>query len=188
MFEHHGTHVDAPRHYKQGTRWIDEIPLDTWMGPCHMIDKSSKGENQAVTREEIEEWERRYGKIGRGDIVLFNFGWHRKWSRSMPMSVDYPPLYLRDFPGVSEDGATYLLTKGVKIVGSDTTSLDPYPLLVSKEEPAHVQLLSNNVIIMENVANLDMLPPRGAFLVAFPIRIKEGSGSPVRPIAFVPLK
>ena len=90
--------------------------------------------------------------------------------------------FLEDWPGLSGEAAEYLVGKGVSLVGCDTLAIDA---TVSTENPAHYALLGNEVYIVENLKNLDRLPPFCLFL-ALPLKIKGGSGSPVRAVALVP--
>jgi kynurenine formamidase len=139
-----------------------------------------KDERALVSVEDIERWEETHGRIGEGEMVLFNYGWENRWRA--PSGVENQP-YLRDYPGLSKEAAEYLVNKGVKLVGSDTPSIDSY---ADPEEKAHRVLLPRRVLILENAKGLDLLPPRGALLMALPLKIKGGTGSPVRAVAFVP--
>lgn len=181
MNEHTGTHVDAPGHYMPpghpAHRWVDEVPLETWMGRAAIIDCRDAEPGSAVTSVAVSEWESQHGTIRPGDIAIFNFGWWRKWA-VRPHDVDY----LHEWPGLGTGCAELLLERGVKAVGVDTLSPDVYGSL---ECPIHVALLSRGVVIIENLCNLDALPPV-CYLLALPLKIKGGSGSPVRAVALVP--
>jgi len=186
FFEHHGTHIDAPSHLAVGKQWVHEIPLTNCMGPCCVIDLRSKKDNELTTKEDLVQWERRNGTISKGDIILLNYGWDRFWQESIPCTIDRRPPYVVNFPGLAEEGAEFLLEKGVKAVGCDTPGLDSYELTwVTKKEASHIVLLPKNIPIVENLTNLDRLPPKGAFFMALPLGIKDGSGSPTRAIAII---
>jgi kynurenine formamidase len=181
VFEHAGTHVDAPFHLAGvGAPTVENVPLTGWMGPLLVIDMRHKGERELVGRGEIEEWEKKHTTIMKGDIVFFNFGWARNWR--VPSGVEKQP-YLRNNPGLSEEAALYLAEKGVKLVGGDTPTIDSD---ADPEEHAHRVLLPRRILILENAASLDRVPPTGAYLMAFPLPIGGGTGSPVRAVAFVP--
>ena len=81
VFEHAGTHVDAPIHLGgvEGPT-IDEIPLSRWMGDAYVLDMTHKKENEYVTIDEVEQWESKYGVIPEESVVLFNFGWYKNLS------------------------------------------------------------------------------------------------------------
>ena len=181
VFEHAGTHVDAPVHLAgiKGLT-IDKVPLERWMGPISCLDFSAKGSKEYVTLEEIKLWEKNYGVINKNEIVLLNMGWQKNWC--VPSGVENQP-YLHGNPGLSEEGATYLADKKVKLVGGDIPTIDSDADL---EERAHKALLPRGILILENACNLDKIPPKGAYFIGLPLKIGEGTGSPVRAIALVP--
>jgi kynurenine formamidase len=166
------------------SRWPNhrECPPHELDGPPLVVDMRHKREREYVSRGEIEEWEMSHAPIEEGDIVLFDFGWTRNWK--VPSGVENQP-YLRNNPGLSEEAALYLAGKGVKLVGGDTPTIDSD---ADPEEHAHRVLLPRRILILENAANLDRVPPTGAYLMAFPLPIGGGTGSPVRAVAFVPKK
>lgn len=189
--EHAGTHVDATAHFvdhegrfaKGGKKWIDEMPLEWFMGPCCAIDAKAAGPRGLLKEEDVKVWENKHQKLSKGDVVLLNFGWYKRW-KIMPEGQSY----LKDFPGLSEDAARYFVKQGVRLVGVDTIALEvfrDFPFMPS-DFPAHVVLLENDIPIIENLTNLDAIPPTGAFFVCLPLKIRQGSGSPIRPVAFVP--
>jgi len=90
---------------------------------------------------------------------------------------------MRDNPGISEEVAEYLVSRKVKLVGGDVPTIDSD---ADPEERAHRVLLPAGGLILENAANLGSLPPRGGFLFAVPLKIKDGTGCPVRAFAFIP--
>lgn len=182
VFEHAGTHVDAPIHLAgvEGPT-IEKIPLDRWCGECCVIDVKGKERNGLVEVEEISAWEDANRQIEKDDCVLFDFGWPSPWDRpDEGNTLDYSGN-----PGISEKAAEYLVSKNVKLVGTDVPNVDASSDKTSK---AHRVLLDNHVSVLETLTNLHKLPPTGAFLMAFPIKIKNGSGSPVRAAAFIPKK
>jgi kynurenine formamidase len=181
VFEHAGTHVDAPIHLGGviGPS-IDEISLNRWMGDCCVMDLTEKSENQLVTVNDIKKWESENGRIEKDQIVLLNYGWQRHWSTKRGVEVQ---PYLKNNPGLSKEAAIYLAEKNIKLVGSDTPTIDSD---IDPNEPAHRVLLPKHVLILENAANLDKLPPRGSFFVGLPLKIKNGTGCPVRAVAFIP--
>jgi kynurenine formamidase len=181
VFEHAGTHVDAPVHLGgvEGPS-IDEIPVERWMGDCFVLDMTHKAEREFVSLDEVKEWEAVHGEIEEDAMVLFRFGWERRWTTEYGVENQ---IYLRDNPGISEEVAEYLASRKVKLVGGDTPTIDSD---ADPEEHAHRALLPAGVLILENAANLGALPPRGAFMFAVPLKIKDGTGCPVRAFAFIP--
>ena len=130
-----------------------------------------------VSQGQLQKWEGSHGPIEAGDIVLFDFGWAANWGLR-PNTQNY----LENWPGVSMDTAEYLLTKQVAAIGVDTLSPDPPEAL--RTQPIHPVVLEKQVLIIENLCNLDQLPDFFLFL-AFPLKIREGSGSPIRAVALV---
>jgi kynurenine formamidase len=132
VFEHAGTHVDAPIHLG-GVKGpsIDQIPPEQWMGPCNVIDVSHKKNKEEVTAEEIIEWEKKFGEILHKSIVLFHFNWEKHWT--LEHGIENQP-YLKNNPGLSEKAALLLAKRGVKLVGGDIPTIDSYS---NPSEPAH---------------------------------------------------
>jgi kynurenine formamidase len=180
MSEHTGTHMDAPLHFipegpaHYGT---DEIPLDRLAGRAATIDATDLGAGDLLDVERIEAWETEHGQIEAGDRVLIRYGWDRRWATGPDGR-----RFLESWPGLSGGAAEHLVEKGVPLVGCDTLAVDA---TVSTDNPAHHALLGNEVYIVENLNNLDRLPPFCLFL-ALPLKIEGGSGSPVRAVALVP--
>ncbi len=177
MNEHNGTHVDASMHYFAETGLkIDEMPAASWFGPCCVLHLPDLGKGGVVEPAHIADWEGKNGRIAKGDVVILDYGWYRRW-RLMPNHLDY----ITDYPGLGGEAAEVLRDRGVKLVCSDTLSIDARR---NADDPAHHVLLGNGIAIAENLDNLGELPPRCYFL-CLPLRIKGGSGSPVRPVALV---
>jgi kynurenine formamidase len=175
--EHTGTHMDAPLHFIPEGSAIDELPLDRLAGRAATIEATDLGAGDLVDVGRIEAWEGEHGPIGARDRVLIRYGWDRRWATGPEGR-----RFLEDWPGLSGEAAAYLVGKGVSLVGCDTLAVDA---TVSTENPAHYALLGSEVYIVENLKNLDLLPPFCLFL-ALPLKLGGGSGSPVRAVALVP--
>ena len=179
--EHSGTHMDAPLHFVlEGTAHYgtDGIPLERLAGRAATIDATTLGPDEPLLGpDRIRAWEGEHGSIERGDRVLFRYGWAERWATGKEGR-----RFLEDWPGLSGEAAEYLVEKGVALVGCDTLAVDGAG---SEENPAHHALLGNEVYVVENLKNLDLLPPFCLFL-ALPLKIRDGSGSPVRAVALVP--
>lgn len=180
--EHSGTHVDAPAHFisdaKPGVHvTIDRVPPTRLIGRGVRIDCRKFKEGDLVSRDFVTEWENSHGQILAEDIVLFNFGWSEYWALR-PKSK----RYIEGWPGVSMDLATYLIEKSVGALGVDTLSPDAPEAL--RTSPIHPVVLEKQVLIIENLCNLSELPDFFLFM-ALPLKIRDGSGSPIRAIAFV---
>jgi kynurenine formamidase len=187
--EHGGTHLDAPIHFAEGRLTADRIPLSGLMGPAAVVDVSDRAHpDYQVSVADLEGWEASHGRLPEGGILLLRTGWGQRWDdRTAYLGTDrvgpdaVPELH---FPGLSPDAAAWLVeNRGVVAVGLDTPSIDYGQ---SADFQAHVNLYSANISGFENVANLDLLPERGAYVVALPMKIEGGSGGPLRIVAFVP--
>lgn len=190
LAEHGGTHIDAPIHFARDRQTLDEIPVNHLVGTAVRIDAStpcSKDRDYRVTRQDLERWETSHGRITSGSIVLLDTGFARFW----PSRRDYLGTDLRGpegvqalhFPGLHPEAAVWLVReRQVKAVGIDTASID-YGQSTGFE--THVALLSHNVPVFENLADLSRLPERGFDVIALPMKIAGGSGGPLRIIAVV---
>ena len=187
--EHVGTHLDAPFHFAQGKWTTEQIPLEKTVGPGVVIDVRRKAEaapNYRLQVSDIRDWERRHGKIPRGAIVLMYSGWGRFWGdRGKYFGSDQPGDvgHLR-FPGFSQEAAEFLVKeRRIDAVGIDTPSIDHGP---SRDFIVHRVFGEASIPIFENVASLDRLPPKGATIFAIPMKIKGGTGAPLRIFALLP--
>jgi kynurenine formamidase len=168
---------------------VDEIPLGQLIAPAIVIDVRPQcrvNSDYEVTVADVLAWETRHGRIEPGAVVFIFSGWGERWpdaGRYLGTSALQDPTSLH-FPGLSRDAAEFLVTqRDVKGVGIDTASIDPGR---SRDFPVHRVLNGANVYALENVAALDQLPPRGATVYALPMKIKGGTGAPVRIIGLVP--
>jgi kynurenine formamidase len=189
--EHGGTHLDAPVHFAEGKHTTDQVPLDRLIGPAVVIDVVARADADPDYRLDVaalEEWERANGRIADETIVLVRTGWSGRW----PDEARYLGTTARGNagvaqlhgPGIDSSAATWLWSRRrVKAVGIDTPSIDYGQ---STTFDTHRILLGQNIPAFENVAALERLPARGAFVVALPMKIKGGSGGPLRIVALVP--
>ena len=190
MPEHGGTHIDAPIHFSQGKQTLDEIPIDRMLGSGVRIDvaeQCGQDRNYRVTVSDFERWEIQHGRIPSGAIVLLDTGFAKFW----PDRKEYIGTELRGeegvrtlhFPGLHPDAAAWLVwERQVKAVGINTASIDYGQ---STTFDTHVALLSQNVPVFENLANLHDLPVRGFDVIALPMKIAHGTGGPLRIIGIV---
>ncbi len=189
--EHGGTHVDAPRHFYRGRRTVDELPIEQLIGPAVVIDVSAAcAENRDYQAQvsDFQLWEKRHGKIPERSIVLIKTGFGRHWpDRRRYLGTDErgpKAVSSLHFPGLHPSAARWLIARrSIKAVGLDTASVDHGP---SRRFESHVALFAAEVPVFENLANIDRLPPTGAQLIALPMKIRGGSGAPLRAVAFFP--
>jgi len=188
--EHGGTHLDAPIHFAEGRRAVDEIPVEQLMGPGVVVDvrtACAADRDHRVTVAELEAWEAEHGTIPEGAIVLLDTGFARFWpDRERYMGTaerGAGAVPLLHFPGLSEEAARWIVERPIAAVGLDTPSIDCGQ---SQFFEAHRVLFEADVPALENVANLDQLPPRDFHVIALPMKIGAGSGAPTRIVAIVP--
>lgn len=188
--EHGGTHLDAPVHFAQGKWSTDEIPLNSLMGEAVVVDVKAKAKNNAdyqVTQEDIAEWEKEHGIIPDDAILLFRTGWGQFYPDKEKYlgtaeKGDSATAKLH-FPSIHPDLATWLLkNRKIKAVGVDTPSIDYGQ---SKDFKTHQVLYAKNIPGFENLANLEALSPTGSYVIALPMKIKGGTGGPLRIIAWI---
>jgi len=189
MSEHGGTHIDAPIHFGKGQHTLDEIPLYRLIGPAVVVDVREavgKDRDYLLRVDDLKAWETRYGRIPIGAIVLMHSGWGRYWPDKVKYLGSATPgdAETLHFPGFSKEAAEFLVSeRKIDGVGIDTASIDHGP---SRNFLAHQILNGANVYGLENVANLDRLPAAGATVIALPMKIRGGTGGPVRIIGLLP--
>jgi len=188
--DHGGTHLDAPRHFAAGRQSADEVPLDRLMGPACVIeiaDAARADSDYRLRVTDIEAWEARHGRIREGCIVLLNAGYAEYWPDRQrylgTTQLGSEGVANLHFPGYSVEAARVLADRGVAAVGIDTPSIDYGQ---SKDFLVHRFLYDLNIPGFENVANLDALPPTGAWVIALPMKIATASGAPLRMIGLLP--
>jgi kynurenine formamidase len=188
--EHVGTHFDAPIHWLSGRDKLDvsQVPVRHLVAPAVVIDRSAdcaEDPDFLLEVEHVREWEAEHGPLPDGGWLLYRTGWDSRASdQAAFLNADESGPHT---PGVSVECARWLAEEtpiigmGVETVGTDAGaahSFDP-PF------PCHSFLLGANKYGLTQLANLAQLPPTGAVLVAGPLPIVSGSGSPARVIALV---
>ncbi len=189
--EHGGTHIDAPIHFHADRPTVDEIPLNRLVGPAVLVDVSDRCAEDPDHRASVadfEAWENQHGPIPTASIVLIRTGFGRFWpDRKAYLGTDErgaSAVAKLHFPGLHPDAARWLIAeRQIRAVGLDTASIDHGP---SKQFETHRALFEASVPAFENLAGLDELPPTGFTVVALPIKIRGGSGGPLRAIAILP--
>lgn len=169
-----GTHIDAPAHCDPLGKTIDQIPLDTLIVPCLVIDVSAKAnESYKVSPEDLHEFEALHGKIPPHSAVFIHTGWDRYWKT---------PKYHNghQYPSLSAEAAHFMLTRDIVGMGIDTLSPD----LPESGYPVHEAILGSGKWIIENLTQLQRLPPHGAYCMAMPIKIAT-TEAPMRCVAFL---
>ena len=189
--EHGGTHLDAPVHFSRNKNSVDQIRIEQLIGPGVIIrikEKADANRNYQLLINDVLDWEKKYGQIEENSIVLVDTGSGKFWpDREKYMGTDKRGQEGVDnlkFPGIHPETAEFLATRRkIKAIGIDTPSID---FGGSKLFETHQTLFDKNIPGMENIANLDLLPVRGFMIIALPMKIKGGSGGPLRIVAFIP--
>lgn len=192
MGEHTGTHIDAPRHWITGKAndGVDEIPPEHLVAPAVVIDVHEKVESNPdylLRLEDIQDWERVHGLVPENCWVLMRTGWSRYGNdpeKFLNVGTDGRPHW----PGFSEESATFftrersVLGVGTEAVGTDAGSAAAH----DPPFPNHSIMHGGGRYGLTSLINLDQLPPTGSLLIAAPLKIRGGSGSPARALALVP--
>ncbi len=189
--EHGGTHIDAPIHFSKTGQTVEQIPLDNLVGSAIKIDVSHNAKNNPdylITVADLTQWETQSGhQIPEGSIVLLQTG----FAKYYPNKEKYlgttergdHAIALLHFPGLSPEAAQWLVdNRNIKAIGIDTPSIDYGQSQLFK---SHVILLSKNIPAFENLTNLDKLPSENFEVIALPMKIKGGTGAPLRIIALL---
>lgn len=167
---HTGTHVDAPAHILSDRMTLDRMPMERFFGSGLCLDVSGIDGNR-INVPDLEP----YGeKLKCADFALIRTGWSMKWG-----TADY----FRDHPCLSTEGAEYLASFHLSGAGIDTSSFDA---VECTRLPVHRTLLGRGYLLIENLNNLDSLPPDGFEFGCFPLKLIHADGSPVRAFAVLP--
>lgn len=160
---HTGTHVDAPLHIvHQGTS-LDGIPLDRWYGPCQVVQIPD--ERPEIDVADLE----RAGIPPDAKRVLFKTNNSRRW-RPLPMPFE------DDFVALTPAGATWVVERGIELVGIDYLSIEGW---TDTANQTHRTLLGNGVLIIENL-NFSAIEPGDYYLLCLPLKLAGADGAPAR--------
>ena len=190
--EHTGTHFDAPVHWVTGKDYPNNathsIPVERFIGPACVIDVAREAGGNAdflVTRETIEGWERQHGRIPPHAWVLIRTDWSRRKSAARFLNLKADGAHT---PGFHPQAVPFLakerdiLGVGVETVGTDAGQAPTFEPMF----PCHTIMHGSNRFGLASLTNLDQLPATGAVVIAPPLKIVNGSGSPLRVLALVP--
>jgi len=169
FFSHTGTHIDAPGHILQGRNTLDMFSADKFVGKGLVIDvtkcTSEKIEKEILEKHSVE--------IESCDFVLFKTGWDKRWGNES---------YFVDFPVLSSEAASWLCNFIIKGIGFDCISADP---VEASDLANHKIILNKDLIIIENLCSLDMLPGCFFLFSCLPLKIENSDGSPVRAVGIL---
>ncbi|KAL0881641.1 hypothetical protein ABMA27_001464 [Loxostege sticticalis] len=183
--EHGGTHIDAPYHFYREGLHVGELPLDKLIVPLIIVDVSglvNDDPNFVLQKHHLDYML----NAGNRCVLIFKFGWS-KYFHDKKKYLGVTESDELNFPGLGEEIATWITTayKNVVGVGVDVASVDPG---CSKDFPVHKVLSSSGLYNIENV-NLSMdVPSYGCTALVLPMKIRQGTGAPLRFVAICPKK
>jgi len=189
--EHFGTHFDAPVHWVTGKNFknntVDTIPTEHFIAAAQVIDASKEvaaNPDFVLTPEFIKQWEAEHGELQPKTWLMFRTDWHKR--PIGPAFLNQGEDGLNHTPGPSKEAVEYLISKDILGFAVETLNTDAgmsfvwdFPL------PCHTLMHGAGKYGLQCLRNLDQLPTRGALIVAAPLKIEEGSGSPLRVFAIV---
>ena len=170
LSSHSGTHLDAPYHFIQKGSKIHQISLKRLVSNAVLIN-IKKSANQAITKNDLIKYEKKFGGISNDSTIVFSTGWNKNLQKKN---------YFKNNPGLSISAAKYLISKKVNLIGIDSPSID---LGKNSKFDVHHMLLKNNILILENLCNLEKIKKSFFKLVVLPLKLKNATGSPVRAVA-----
>lgn len=165
MNVHCGTHMDAPFHFLDEGRTIDQVPLERTVGMATLVRLRGKGTASQITREDLQPWE---ASLRATRKAILHTGWSSRW-----MQHDF----FGEYPIITVDAAQFLVECGVQLVGVETGSVDYSP------NDTHIVLLGNDCLIIECLTNLDRIAQTEFYLIATPLKLQGLDGSPIRAVA-----
>ncbi|MEI6443282.1 MAG: cyclase family protein [Nostocales cyanobacterium ELA583] len=176
--EHSGTHINAPNSFHANGVSIDQYPAPSLIVPAVVINickQAAVDSDYVLTISDIQTWETEFGQIPAGSLVILYTGWQEKWS-SQKAFFNQDIQGKMHFPGFSYDATEFLIThRQITGVGIDTHGVDSGQ---NTNFTINCLLLEKSLIVLENLTNLDHLPPQGTTLIIGILRLKGGSGSP----------
>jgi kynurenine formamidase len=190
--EHTGTHFDAPIHWVTGKDYPNNathnIPVERFIGPACVInvaDEVAANPDFLLNQDGVLSWEKRHGGIPRGAWVLIRTDWSKRKDPKAYLNIGADGPHT---PGFHQSAVKFLggerdiLGVGVETVGTDAGQAATFDPMF----PCHTLMHGSNKFGLASLVNLEQLPPTGAVVIAPPLKIVNGSGSPLRVLALVP--
>ncbi|MBW4611742.1 MAG: cyclase family protein [Desmonostoc vinosum HA7617-LM4] len=184
--EHSATHINAPNSFYNSGVGIDQYSAESLIVPAIVIDicpAVAINSDYVLTIADLLAWEKQYSKIPASSVVLLYTGWQHKWfDQNAFFNLDAKGIM--HFPGFGKDATQFLLNERQIVgIGIDTHGVDPGQ---DNSFAINRLVLEQPRIVLENLTNLDQLPPQGTTLAIAILRLRGGSGSPVGVLALVP--
>ncbi|MFQ5762274.1 MAG: cyclase family protein [Candidatus Bathyarchaeia archaeon] len=168
MHTHTATHMDAPAHFIDGAKTLEEIPLDVLIGEAALVNIQGKKPKDFITPQDLAP----NMHIREGDFVVLNTGWHKKRGINREYQLWWPSL--------NREAAEWLARRKIRGLGTDGASIDQ---LGGQDYPAHEVILGNGIFVVEELANLDQISQKRFIICVLPLNIPGVDGSPARVIA-----
>lgn len=165
MGTHQGTHLDAMYHFIDDGKTLDQMPLDWFYGPVHVL-RIPKEAGEDITAEDFFPYEH---LLLPGAKIIYETGWHRQFGKD---------IFFEAFPSLTQEAARYLADQNIRMLGMDT------PTPGNDWYEVHHILLGKEIVIVESLANLDQVPDQFIFM-GFPLNLKGRDGSPIRAVGLV---
>lgn len=183
----YGTHIDAPIHFIEGGRYLNEIEPIEMVCPLCVIDKSDKVKDNvdyALTVDDIKEWEAEHGQIPENAFVAFKSDWSKRPDSELD-NVDADGN--KHYPGWSVAAVDFLVEeRNIRAIGHETSDTDPTVVAASEGFLAEIAILKHDRYQVELMINLSEVPPTGGIIFVMAPKVKDGPGFPVRCIAVCP--
>ena len=170
MDSHNGTHIDAPAHVIHDGITLDKIDVVNFIGKAALIDCSFLNKNEKIGFDLIEKNKKNIDKC---DFIIFKTNWSKHWNTDK---------YFENYPVISDEVANFIVASKKKGIGFDTISIDS---IDSCDLPNHHKILSNNILIFENLTNLDLINKDTFTFCALPLKFENSDGAPIRAIAIL---
>ncbi|XP_055886488.1 kynurenine formamidase-like [Biomphalaria glabrata] len=184
--EHIGTHMDAPSHFARDRWRVHEIPAQRLVGAGVVVDvrnKVKRNPDYRLSVSDLRKWEMLYGRIPDGAIVFMWSGWDVRYPNKTSTFNSNTPEDIRTwhFPGFHPSAMSWLVqNRNISMIGVDTPSVDYAQTSVYD---VHQIMCNASIMGLENVNNLAKIPPSRSLIVALPVKLRDGSGGPVRIIS-----
>lgn len=172
-----GTHIDMPSYFSGKGFTAETLPLEQLVVPAYVIDLSKTATaDTIISPEDIHKYEAVYGPIAKNSLVIAYTGWSKHWPN--------PKTYRNEtkFPVLGLPAIELLRSRKIAGVAIDTLALEK----LGGTYPGHKLLMDAGVYIIENIANCSQLPPKGAIVIALPLKVENLMEAPARVIALIP--
>jgi len=174
LAEHCGTHLDVPRHFVVGGTAVNDVPLERLILPGHLLDLTHRKNGEAITIADLEAAERKSGRrIGGGTAVVCWTGTDKDWGKGN---------WMMERPFVPTTTAEWLVERKITLFATDLMGMD------DPSEwwwPSHEIWLRNGICMVQQLCNLDKLAGKEFLFVCLPLKMRDGTGCPVRPAALI---